>query len=141
MGLFSSRPTPFQHELLDLLEEMRDALVESNTIAEGFLKIGMEQITLMRKLYGVPTPTPPATPLVDFVAEPSRPKKPAAKKPAKKVDPEFYTFDECLAALNIDENRLKRLVSEGEVRAFREGDQMKFKKGEIDKLLQLKHNA
>src|SRR5262245_81908 len=47
---------------------------------------------------------------------------------------EFYSFDEVLRRLNIDENRLKRLVSEGEIRAFREGDQRKFKKGEIDNL-------
>lgn len=53
---------------------------------------------------------------------------------AKSKSGEFYTFDEVLRQLNIDENRLKRLVSEGEIRAFREGDQMKFKKGEIDNL-------
>jgi excisionase family DNA binding protein len=47
---------------------------------------------------------------------------------------EFYSFDEVLRQLNIDENRLKRLVSEGEIRAFREGDQMKFKRAEIDNL-------
>lgn len=47
---------------------------------------------------------------------------------------EFYAFDEVLRRLNIDENRLKRLVSEGEIRAFREGDQMKFKKSEIDSI-------
>jgi excisionase family DNA binding protein len=47
---------------------------------------------------------------------------------------EFYSFDEVLRRLNIDENRLKRLVSEGEIRAFREGDQMKFKKAEIDNI-------
>ncbi len=47
---------------------------------------------------------------------------------------EFYAFDEVLRRLNIDENRLKRLVSEGEIRAFREGDQMKFKKSEIDNI-------
>lgn len=53
---------------------------------------------------------------------------------AKSKSGEFYTFDEVLRQLNIDENRLKRLVSEGEIRAFREGDQMKFKRGEIDNL-------
>lgn len=46
----------------------------------------------------------------------------------------FYTFDEVLRQLNIDENRLKRLVSEGEIRAFREGDWMKFKVTEIDQI-------
>jgi excisionase family DNA binding protein len=47
---------------------------------------------------------------------------------------EFYTFDEVVRQLKIDENKLKRLVSEGEISAFREGDVMKFKKSEIDKL-------
>ena len=47
---------------------------------------------------------------------------------------EFYTFDEVIAQLSIDESRLKRLVSEGEIRAFREGDEMKFKKSDIDTL-------
>ena len=53
---------------------------------------------------------------------------------AKSKSGEFYSFDEVLRQLNIDENRLKRLVSEGEIRAFREGGQMKFKRGEIDGL-------
>ena len=47
---------------------------------------------------------------------------------------EFYTFDEVVRQLKIDENKLKRLVSEGEISAFREGDVMKFKKTEIDKI-------
>lgn len=47
---------------------------------------------------------------------------------------EFYTFDEVLKNLHIDEQKLKRLVSEGEIRAFREGDEMKFKKSDIDTL-------
>ena len=47
---------------------------------------------------------------------------------------EFYTFDEVVRQLKIDENKLKRLVSEGEISAFREGDVMKFKRSEIDKL-------
>jgi len=47
---------------------------------------------------------------------------------------EFYTFDEVVRQLKIDENKLKRLVSEGEISAFREGDVMKFKKSEIDKI-------
>ena len=53
---------------------------------------------------------------------------------AKSKSGEFYSFDEVLRQLSIDENRLKRLVSEGEIRAFREGDQMKFKRSEIDTL-------
>lgn len=53
---------------------------------------------------------------------------------AKSKSGEFYSFDEVLRQLNVDENRLKRLVSEGEIRAFREGGQMKFKRSEIDSL-------
>ena len=53
---------------------------------------------------------------------------------AKSKSGEFYSFDEVLRRLNIDENRLKRLVSEGEIRAFREGGEWKFKRGEIDGL-------
>jgi len=47
---------------------------------------------------------------------------------------EFYTFEEVTNQLDIDEQKLKRLVSEGEIRAFREGDEMKFKKTDIDGL-------
>ncbi|MHC4859657.1 MAG: helix-turn-helix domain-containing protein [Planctomycetota bacterium] len=47
---------------------------------------------------------------------------------------EFYTFEEVTKQLDIDEQKLKRLVSEGEIRAFREGDEMKFKKSDIDSL-------
>lgn len=39
----------------------------------------------------------------------------------------FLTFDEVLMLLVISEDKLKRMVSEGEMRAFREGDQMKFR--------------
>jgi len=53
---------------------------------------------------------------------------------AKSKSGEFYTFDEVLKQLAIDESRLKRLVSEGEIRAFREGDQMRFERTEIDSL-------
>ena len=47
---------------------------------------------------------------------------------------EFYTFSEVLGNLDIDEQKLKRLVSEGEIRAFREGDEMTFKRSDIDTL-------
>jgi excisionase family DNA binding protein len=46
----------------------------------------------------------------------------------------FYTFDETLERLSIKENTLKRLVSEGEIRAFREGDQMKFRRSDVENL-------
>ena len=47
---------------------------------------------------------------------------------------EFFTFDEVLKRLAIDETKLKRLVSEGEIRAFREGDQMKFRRADVENL-------
>ena len=47
---------------------------------------------------------------------------------------EFYSFDEVLKRLKIDEQRLKKLVSEGEIRAFREGAEMKFRKMDIDNM-------
>lgn len=47
---------------------------------------------------------------------------------------EFYSFGEVLKRLSIDETKLKRLVSEGEIRAFREGDQMKFRRADIENL-------
>jgi excisionase family DNA binding protein len=47
---------------------------------------------------------------------------------------EFYTFDEVLKRLAINESKLKRLVSEGEIRAFREGDQMKFRRTDVENL-------
>ena len=47
---------------------------------------------------------------------------------------EFYSFDEVLKRLRIDDQRLKKLVSEGEIRAFREGSEMKFRRSDIDNL-------
>jgi len=47
---------------------------------------------------------------------------------------EFFTFDEVLKKLQIDETRLKRLVSEGEIRAFREGDEMKFRRADVENI-------
>ncbi|MHC4924226.1 MAG: helix-turn-helix domain-containing protein [Planctomycetota bacterium] len=49
---------------------------------------------------------------------------------------EFYSFDEVLGRMNIDEQKLKKLVSEGEIRAFREGADMKFRKQDIDSMNQ-----
>ncbi len=47
---------------------------------------------------------------------------------------EFYTFDQVLKFWAIDETKLKRLVSEGEIRAFREGNEMKFRKMDVENL-------
>ena len=50
---------------------------------------------------------------------------------------EFYTFDEVMQELQIDEEELKRLISQGELRGFRDGDEIKFRR---DDVLNLKKN-
>lgn len=51
----------------------------------------------------------------------------------KSFDPKrFMTFEAVSRRLKIDENRLRELVSEGEIRAFREGDWMKFMKIHVE---------
>ena len=47
---------------------------------------------------------------------------------------EFYNFDEALDQLNLKEEELKRLVSEGEIRAFRKGDTMKLRRSDVESL-------
>lgn len=47
---------------------------------------------------------------------------------------EYYSFERVLKELQIEEDELKRLVSEGEIRAFRDDDKMKFKKSDIEGL-------
>jgi len=47
---------------------------------------------------------------------------------------EFFSFDEALSELRLKEEELKRLVSEGDIRAFREGDTMKLRKGDVEAL-------
>jgi len=47
---------------------------------------------------------------------------------------EYYSFEKALQELNLKAEDLKRLVSEGEIRAFRDEDKMKFKKEDVDKL-------
>ncbi len=46
---------------------------------------------------------------------------------------QFFSFDKVLRELHLEEEELKRLVSEGEIRAFRDEDKMKFKKEDIDR--------
>ncbi len=49
--------------------------------------------------------------------------------------PEFYTFDEVLKVRSISESTLKKLVSEGAIRAFRpEGDVPKFRRSDVENL-------
>lgn len=45
---------------------------------------------------------------------------------------DFVSFDKALRELNIQSDELKRLVSEGEIRAFRDGDSMKFKREDLE---------
>jgi excisionase family DNA binding protein len=47
---------------------------------------------------------------------------------------EFYNFDEALKQLNLQEEELKRLVSEGEIRAFRDGETMKLRRADVENL-------
>jgi hypothetical protein len=47
---------------------------------------------------------------------------------------QFFSFDEALRELRLKEEELKRLVSEGEIRAFREGDTMKLRRADVENL-------
>lgn len=52
-------------------------------------------------------------------------------------DQEFVNFEKALAELKLSEDQLKRLVSEGEIRAIRgENNTMRFRKEEIERLKQ-----
>ena len=46
---------------------------------------------------------------------------------------DFYSFEKALRELHMEEEELKRLVSEGEIRAFRDQEKMKFKKEDIER--------
>lgn len=47
---------------------------------------------------------------------------------------EYYSFDKVLNELQMDEDELKRLVSEGQIRAYRDQNRMKFRRDDIDSL-------
>ena len=47
---------------------------------------------------------------------------------------DFFSFDEALDELKLKEEELKRLVSEGEIRAFRKGDTMKLRRADVENL-------
>ena len=47
---------------------------------------------------------------------------------------EYFSFDEALDELRLKEEELKRLVSEGEIRAFREGETMKLRQSDVKAL-------
>lgn len=47
---------------------------------------------------------------------------------------DYFSFDEVLSDLEMEEDELKRLVSAGEIRAFRDKDSMKFKADDVNRL-------
>jgi excisionase family DNA binding protein len=47
---------------------------------------------------------------------------------------EFVSFEKALRDLKIQSEELKKLVSEGEIRAFRDGGSMKFRREDVDAL-------
>lgn len=50
------------------------------------------------------------------------------------AEEEFFSFEEALSELRLKEEELKRLVSEGEIRAFREGDTMRLRQSDVQAL-------
>ena len=50
------------------------------------------------------------------------------------ADKDYYSFDEVLSDLRMQEDELKRLVSAGEIRAFRDQDTMRFKASDVERL-------
>jgi hypothetical protein len=50
------------------------------------------------------------------------------------AEKEFFSFDEALHELRLKEEELKRLVSEGEIRAFRDGETMKLRITDVETL-------
>lgn len=47
---------------------------------------------------------------------------------------QFFSFEEALKELRLKEEELKRLVSEGEIRAFRQGETMKLRRADVENL-------
>ena len=50
------------------------------------------------------------------------------------ADKEFFSFEEALRELRLKEEELKRLVSEGEIRAFRDGETMRLRRSDVENL-------
>ena len=50
------------------------------------------------------------------------------------MNEDYLSFEKVLKELQIEEEELKRLVSAGEIKAFRDADTMKFKREEIERL-------
>jgi excisionase family DNA binding protein len=49
-------------------------------------------------------------------------------------DDDFITFEKALRDLKLQSEELKKLVSEGEIRAFRDGESMKFRREDVEAL-------
>ena len=47
---------------------------------------------------------------------------------------DFVSFEKALRDLKMQSEELKKLVSEGEIRAFRDGESMKFRREDLDAL-------
>lgn len=47
---------------------------------------------------------------------------------------DYFSFEDVLGELHLDEDELKRMVSEGELRAFRDENKMKFRKDDVESL-------
>ncbi len=47
---------------------------------------------------------------------------------------DFISFEKALRDLKMQSDELRKLVSEGEIRAFRDGDSMKFRKEDLESL-------
>lgn len=52
---------------------------------------------------------------------------------------DFVSFEKALRELELQDDELKKLVSEGEIRAFREGGSIKFKREDIERLRSSRH--
>jgi hypothetical protein len=50
------------------------------------------------------------------------------------ADKDYYSFEEVLKDLDMEEDQLKKLVSAGEIRAFRDKNTMRFKAEDIQRL-------
>lgn len=55
--------------------------------------------------------------------------------------PNYKSFDDVLNELDMDEDELKRLVSEGQIRAFRDDDRMKFRSEDVQSLARARHST
>lgn len=49
-------------------------------------------------------------------------------------DSDFFSFDKALDKLSLDEDDLKRLISAGEIRAFRDGSKMRLRAEDVDRV-------